>query len=215
MTPRAPVHKEGYDPSSPTQREKLPVGIKQCRVSNVFITDNEDQFPPFNQGMGYKYLYQIAIRPEGYPFDLDAKYNIKVEFDTDGNLITAEDPNGDWKKKRNIDTLWRFFDAIGYKGGLNSAGEFISHTDKVIPMSKVADDIMDFLEDNPADLLCNIKAKGNDEEGWRYDVSLFMQPNTQAGWSVMRKAYAKKPDNGAPGKEASKPKPTGRGPIKV
>jgi hypothetical protein len=114
--------------------------------------------------------------------------------DDNGQLITYEDEDVEWNKKRGIQALWNFFDHIGYAGGLDPECNLISHKNEEILEGEVADDIKDYLKTNIAEdsLLCFVSLHDNkDKTKQFFRVGKFIQPNSSDGMRVMKSVYKK------------------------
>lgn len=206
--PRAPL------PQSENQgsfdKSTLPMGIQPCTIVDVFVTSDEEHFAPFAKGEGYHLLYKFDIQPAGHKYPIPVEFYIRKEVDDNGQLITYEDEDVEWNKKRGIQALWNFFDAIGYAGGLDPECNFLSHKDENILEGEVADDIKDYLKTIAEDsLLCFVSLRDNKDKTKQFvTVGKFIQPNSSDGMRVMKSVYKK--ERPAPTASTSKRAPASK-----
>ena len=189
--PRAPLPLQSEGSFA---KSTLPMGIQPCTIVDVFFTSDENNYAPFAKGEGYHLLYKFDIQPAGHKYPIPVEFYIRKEVDDNGQLITYEDEDVEWNKKRGIQALWNFFDHIGYAGGLDPECNLISHKNEEILEGEVADDIKDYLKTNIAEdsLLCFVSLHDNkDKTKQFFRVGKFIQPNSSDGMRVMKSVYKK------------------------
>lgn len=162
---------------------KYKSGVFEAHISSIGVLFDEDI--PNNSDQNCDHYFKFTFKvPEHDDREYRKQYRIKMIFN-DQLQFEASDKVG---------YLFNFLDALGYKGGYNTQGEWENNEGKVIGYDEIQEDLENFINNHPLDeqiVSAFYPQKDRQTDKYYMNPAFDILPNNKDSVAALEKKYGK------------------------